>query len=346
LFNCSTVELFDCFTSFHLTEGLFQPIISAYFEVANMTRNMWLGVAFAAAFCAALPALAQDEPTHKPAQRVRPPFTAEFKTTRVQTLANGTTITTETKDVSARDQQMRRMEAHTTLTGGDQPAYTYYHVSDPTTGDEINWNSTSKVAHDLRRPVGDARHGCWATPDGHSSANFGGNGPLQPLAPPNSASAPVVSTLAQGDSAPRASSSVGSISGSVGSGSGVGSGGGGIVMLGTGPGPIQRSGQNQVQREDLGTDTIMGVQVRGSRTTITTPAGVEGNDQPLVRVDETWMAPSLGLTLRSTTDDPRTGKMVRETVSLDLSDPDPALFQIPADYKVDMQEMQPVPCGQ
>jgi hypothetical protein len=90
----------------------------------------------------------------------------------------------------------------------------------------------------------------------------------------------------------------------------------------------------------------MGVEVRGSRTTITTPAGAQGNDEPLVSTTEEWMAPSLGLTLRSISDDPRIGKSDREVVSLELSDPDLALFQPPAGYQLDAEVMQPVPCAQ
>jgi hypothetical protein len=107
--------------------------------------------------------------------------------------------------------------------------------------------------------------------------------------------------------------------------------------------PPASGGRNMV-REDLGADTIMGVAVRGSRTTITTSAGAMGNDQPLVSTEEIWMAPSLGLVLRSTNDDPRMGKTNLEAVSLDLNPPDPALFQPPAGYELVTEEMQPVAC--
>jgi hypothetical protein len=109
---------------------------------------------------------------------------------------------------------------------------------------------------------------------------------------------------------------------------------------------VPRHDRNNIANEDLGKDTIMGVDVYGQRTTVTTPAGAEGNDEPLVRTDESWMAPSLGMVLRSVSDDPRMGKSSREVVSLDLSPPDPALFQPPADYKVETEVLQPVPCGQ
>jgi hypothetical protein len=310
-----------------------------------MTRNHLLGVIVIAALVPALPVLPQAGAGggigRGAAPRNRQPITVEFKTTRVQTLANGTTITTETKEGIARDQEMRHMTATTGAQFGDRPAITNVHVSDPTTGDEINWSSVNKVAHDVRRPVGADRHGCWASADGRYRTSFGGGmapGPLQPPAGaattspslPSSGSLMGSSLVPQPADAPsgKAASVISNLpSASV-------------------PAVMPRRSANNIVTEDLGADNIMGVEVRGSRTTITTPIGAEGNDQPLVRIDETWMAPSLGMVLRSITDDPRIGKMDREVVSLDLNAPDPALFQPPADYKVEIEVLQPVPCGQ
>ena len=59
--------------------------------------------------------------------------------------------------------------------------------------------------------------------------------------------------------------------------------------------------------EDLGTDTIQGVEAHGRRITTTIPAGEIGNAAPLVRTRETWMAvaPTLqGLVVRENSDDP------------------------------------------
>jgi len=99
-------------------------------------------------------------------------------------------------------------------------------------------------------------------------------------------------------------------------------------------------------REELGTDTIMGVEVRGYRTTVTTPVGRIGNDQPLVSTTETWTAASLGITVRQISEDPRMGKTTREMVNLDLSEPEPSVFQPPAGYEVLNEEMHEVPCQQ
>ena len=308
-----------------------------------MSKNYSLAIIAIAALMPALPALAQTGVGSGRGPRVRPPFTAEFKVTRVRTLANGTTITTETTEKMARDQDQRRMTSTTTGPVGDRPAVTNVHVSDPTTGDEFNWNSQTKVARDVRRPVGADRHGCWATPDGRNRMSYGG-GPaaaslLQTPTPPAGANTPVTSPLAESESAAPVLNSRGDEPGTP-----------AALASKVPPGSIanwkQEPGSNNMVSDNLGTDTIMGVQVFGSRTTVTTPAGAEGNSQPLVHTEETWMAPSLGMALRSISDDPRMGKSDREVVKLDLNNPDASLFQPPADYKVDTEVMQPVACTQ
>jgi hypothetical protein len=95
-------------------------------------------------------------------------------------------------------------------------------------------------------------------------------------------------------------------------------------------------------REILGAATILGVEATGTRFTTTTPVGEIGNDQPLVSTRESWFAGDLSLELRYIDDDPRRGKTVKELVKLDLSEPDPVLFQPPEGYEVVTEEM--VPC--
>lgn len=62
-----------------------------------------------------------------------------------------------------------------------------------------------------------------------------------------------------------------------------------------------------VKQEALGTEMIEGFQAEGTRITITTPTGAEGNDRPLVRVCERWHSAELNLTLLSNCSDPRSG---------------------------------------
>jgi hypothetical protein len=98
--------------------------------------------------------------------------------------------------------------------------------------------------------------------------------------------------------------------------------------------------------EDLGTTSIMGVEVRGTRTTWTTPVGAAGNNQPLVNYNETWIAPILGIALRQVSVDPQVGTTTREAVSLDLGEPDLATFQPPKGYTAVTEVLHQVTCQQ
>jgi hypothetical protein len=84
--------------------------------------------------------------------------------------------------------------------------------------------------------------------------------------------------------------------------------------------------------EDLGTQTIEGVSATGTRTTITIPAGLIGNELPIVTVSERWYSPELQVTVMSTRSDPRTGTTTYKLTNINRSEPVPTLFQVPADY--------------
>jgi hypothetical protein len=88
-------------------------------------------------------------------------------------------------------------------------------------------------------------------------------------------------------------------------------------------------------RENLGTDTIDSLNVIGTRETRTVDAGVEGNSQPLRITEECWYSPDLEVNLSVTRKDPREGTVVIHVVDLSRSDPDPSLFQIPANFLVE-----------
>lgn len=90
-------------------------------------------------------------------------------------------------------------------------------------------------------------------------------------------------------------------------------------------------------REDLGTQTMDGLLVRGTRTTTTIPAGTQGNDLPMQIVTENWVSEDLKVTVLSTTSDPRNGVHTTRLTQIDRSEPDPSLFEIPADYTIVQQ---------
>ena len=90
----------------------------------------------------------------------------------------------------------------------------------------------------------------------------------------------------------------------------------------------------KVKEESLGTQVIEGLQAEGTRTKLTIPAGAQGNDRPLVHVCERWHSQELALMLVSDCTDPRSGRVILRVQNVDRGEPDPALFEIPADYTI------------
>lgn len=243
-----------------------------------MRRNLTAVPSLVALTLLSLPSFGQM--ASRPA---RSPYTAEYKITRVQTLADGNTITSESTEVIALDAQGRHMTAITTLPASpEQPPRTLVMVFDPVARTTTNWSSPGKQATVFAIPAPGAARNCANLPQ-----------------PPDVAA----------PSAPR------------------------VVHPAI---------------QDLGMDTIQGVDAHGHLLTFTTPAGAIGNTEPLVRTTERWtaVAPGLaGLTLREKTVDPETGTMTRELTSLTEADPDPGTFQPPADYAIVNHPAQRTTCG-
>jgi hypothetical protein len=63
-----------------------------------------------------------------------------------------------------------------------------------------------------------------------------------------------------------------------------------------------------LKAESLGTKSIEGISVTGTRDTRAIPAGTIGNDKDLVITRETWYSPDLKLVIQSTQTDPRFGE--------------------------------------
>jgi hypothetical protein len=84
--------------------------------------------------------------------------------------------------------------------------------------------------------------------------------------------------------------------------------------------------------EKLGTRAIQGVIAEGTRWTTRYPAGSFGMSQEFTVVREDWFARDYGVSVESSNDDPRTGKMVTTLVSFSDAEPDPALFKPPDGY--------------
>jgi len=114
-------------------------------------------------------------------------------------------------------------------------------------------------------------------------------------------------------------------------------------------GPLPNNMGSQLH-EDLGTRPIEGIETHGTRDTVNYNSGVMGSDQPFSTHREFWQAPHLGINLSSEVVGPRVGKQVFTLSDVSLSEPDPALFELPEGYTVldhrtqqPRQPQQPVP---
>jgi hypothetical protein len=104
----------------------------------------------------------------------------------------------------------------------------------------------------------------------------------------------------------------------------------GIVMQKT----FVTNDQAQVNTEDLGSQTMEGIQVNGVRTTHTIPAGQIGNDKPISIVTEVWTSPDLKTIVYSKRSDPRMGEQTFQLKNIVRAEPDASLFTVPADFAI------------
>jgi hypothetical protein len=90
----------------------------------------------------------------------------------------------------------------------------------------------------------------------------------------------------------------------------------------------------EVNTEDLGTQTMEGVLVTGTRTTKTIAAGQIGNEKPISIVIEVWTSPELKTVVMSKRSDPRMGEQTFRLTNIVRAEPDASLFTVPTDFKV------------
>jgi hypothetical protein len=240
------------------------------------------------------------------------PYQAQAVTEMKQTLADGSHIVQTTTATVARDsdgrtvrvQKLGTMGPWKDSSPGNSPTLTT--IFDPVAQEHIDYTSDSKIAHVFLMPS--------VAPGAvvRAEAGFGVPGP-------NSAG------VAEK----------------------------GLIVSGTGPvgGPVagvvqgfalqDRAFSTQLGKamdpktESLGTKTMESVQVTGTRSTSTIPAGTIGNDQDLNIIRETWYSADLNLVVQSTQSDPRFGVTTYTLKNIQQGSPDVTLFQVPPNYTVD-----------
>lgn len=109
------------------------------------------------------------------------------------------------------------------------------------------------------------------------------------------------------------------------------------------PGGLQSRFQARIQeeisngtlkKENLGSQTINGINTQGTRYTRTIPVGQIGNANPIVITNEQWYSPDLQVVVRITRNDPRFGQTTYTLTNIQRSEPAASLFTVPSDYTV------------
>ena len=107
-----------------------------------------------------------------------------------------------------------------------------------------------------------------------------------------------------------------------------------VALPPTSPGALE-GGKGSLTRLDLGSDLVSGVETIGTRETTTLDAGSIGNDRAISVVKEFWYSPQLRINVIEKRQDPRYGTQTFTVNPITLGEPDAALFDIPADFRID-----------
>jgi hypothetical protein len=94
--------------------------------------------------------------------------------------------------------------------------------------------------------------------------------------------------------------------------------------------------------KSLGTETIAGLVLHGTRKERTVPATLSGTGKKVAITDDYWYSEDLRVYLVLKHNDPRTGEQVVGILDVDRKEPDAAMFRIPPEYKlVDETPIEP-----
>jgi len=93
--------------------------------------------------------------------------------------------------------------------------------------------------------------------------------------------------------------------------------------------------EKDAKTESLGKQTMEGIPVDGTRTTITISAGEMGNELPIQIISERWYSPDLQTDIMTRHSDPRFGETVYQLTHISRAEQNRSLFEVPRGYKVE-----------
>jgi hypothetical protein len=228
------------------------------------------------------------------------PYSAEAVTESIQTLSDGNRIVNRITSSVYRDSEGRTRREQTLkglggLGAGDEPLQTIF-INDPVAGVTYSLDSRSHIAH--KSPAFKFEFLSKAGAPAPEGQKF----ELRVGPPPAGIAAEQFTFKTEGGAA-------------------------GTYMF-------KRTNNANEVKEDLGKQTIEGVEAEGTRTTITIPAGEIGNERAIEIVSERWYSPELQLLVMTRHSDPRSGEMTYKLTNISRAEPAKSLFEVPAGYTV------------
>jgi hypothetical protein len=245
------------------------------------------------------------------------PYSAEAVSETVQTLSDGNRIVNKTtsqiyRDSEGRTRREQTLKALGGVGAGEEPLQTIF-INDPVAGVTYLLDSRTHIAHksvpftfELKSGAGDGQ-----------KFEFKTNGP--------SGTSIIVNTP---NGAPPAGARVAVPEGG-GETFNIRTEGTASYVLRTKTGP----NANEV-KEQLGKQSIEGIEAEGTRTTVTIPAGEIGNDRAIEIVSERWYSPELQLVVMTKHSDPRFGETTYKLTNINRSEPAKSLFEPPPGFTV------------
>jgi hypothetical protein len=100
------------------------------------------------------------------------------------------------------------------------------------------------------------------------------------------------------------------------------------------PAGLQPDQTTFVTRENLGVDTVGGLEVQRSRETTTVYREAVGNTNTILRTVDYWYSPALGVNVQVKRHDPRDGDQTLWLTNISLTASDPDTYKAPAGYRV------------
>jgi hypothetical protein len=264
------------------------------------------------------------------------PYSADAVTETIQTMGDGNRIVRNSSAKIYRDSAGRtRREQSMNAIGvwpvaGDSPTMIY--INDPVSGVHYTLNPNTRTADKITAhrvtAVGGDKVATYSVSGSFGKVSVKGEGSGDQVKFVTDDNKTVVLS---GDGAAKAVAEL-----KASKGAGVASGAVGVVsgVTTSGDRVWTFASEGEVNRESLGTQTVEGVQAEGTRITFTIPAGKIGNERPIVTVNERWYSPELQAVVMSKNSDPRSGETTYRLTNINRSEPDPALFQVPADYTI------------